>query len=140
MAELLHRIKVFVFHRRGADTRYLLLRPAQGLEACWGPLQGNLGFGEKLENAVRREVLDDIGLVQPLDLIELGPPAVTMLGIEDVVEWTFGFHAPLAAAPLRLGPRWSEFRWAPLGSAYPALELDGDREALLRLHAHLDAA
>jgi hypothetical protein len=78
--------------------------------------------------------------VQPLDLIELGPPAITMLGVEDVVEWTFGFHAPLAAAPLRLGARWSEFRWAPLGSAYPALELDGDREALLRLHARLDAA
>ena len=140
MADLLHRIKVFVFHRRGLDTRYLLLRPAQGYEACWGPLQGNLGFGEKLEHAVRREVLDDIGLVQPLDLIELGPPAVTMMGVEDVVEWTYGFHAPLSAAPLRLGPRWSEFRWSSLGNAYPALELDADREALLRLHARLTAA
>lgn len=140
MTDLLHRIKVFVYARRGPATEYLLLRPTQGLEACWGPIQGNIGFGEKIENAVRREVLDDIGLVQPLHLVEVGPPSVVDLGIEEVVEWTFGFHAPLAAAPLRLGPRWADFRWAQLGRAYPALELDEDRRALLKLHAQLTAA
>jgi hypothetical protein len=140
MTDLLHRIKIFVYARRGLRTQYLLLRPAQGVEACWGPIQGNIAFSEKIETAVRREVLDDIGLVQPLDLIELGPPCVANLGIEDVVEWCFGFHAPLVTAPLRLGPRWADFRWAHLGEAYPALELEEDRSALLRLHARVEAA
>ena len=49
MTELLHRIKVFVYRFNGSEPDYLLLKPDQGIEALWGPLQGELGFGEKLE-------------------------------------------------------------------------------------------
>lgn len=139
MTELLHRIKVFVFQQAGPEPAYLLLRAAQGMESFWGPVQGSIGFGEKLESAIQREVLDDTGLLQPLDLIDLGMPARWQLGVEDVIEWTFGFRTTPGAHP-RLDPRFAEFRWARFSLAYPSLELETDRAAIMRLHTLLRAA
>ena len=140
MSELVHRVKVFVFQQAGPEPHYLLLRSAQGIESFWGPLQGTIGFGEKLESAIEREVLDDTGILQPLDVIDLGMPSHWSLGVEDVIEWTYGFKALAGATKLRLDPRWAEARWASFSKAYPTLELDADRAAILRLHTLLRAA
>jgi ADP-ribose pyrophosphatase YjhB (NUDIX family) len=140
MTELLHRIKVFVFQQAGPEPDYLLLRPAQGMESFWGPVQGSIGFGEKLESAIQREVLDDTGILQPLDVIDLGMPARWQLGVEDVIEWTFGFKTRAGTGELRLDPRFAEFRWAQFSQAYPSLELETDRAAIMRLHTLLRVA
>jgi ADP-ribose pyrophosphatase YjhB (NUDIX family) len=140
MTELLHRIKVFVFQQAGPEPDYLLLRPAQGMESFWGPVQGSIGFGEKLESALQREVLDDTGILQPLDVIDLGMPARWQLGVEDVIEWTFGFKTRAGTGELRLDPRFAEFRWAQFSQAYPSLELETDRAAIMRLHTLLRVA
>jgi hypothetical protein len=51
------------------------------------------------------------------------------------------FHAPPLRKDLSVDPRrWSDFRWAQFGEAYPSLELDCDRAAIIRLHALLHAA
>ena len=136
----LHRVKIFVFQQAGPEPAYLLLRGAQGLESFWGPVQGSLGFGEQLETAIRREVLDDTGILQPLDVIDLGMPARWTLGDEDVIEWTYGFKALAGTSKVRLDPRWAEFRWAQFSQAYPSLELDVDRAAIMRLHTLLRVA
>lgn len=140
MAELLHRIKVFVFQQAGPEPAYLLLKPAQAMESFWGPVQGSIGFGEKLESAIQREVLDDTGILQPLDVIDLGMPARWQLGVEDVIEWTFGFKALPGTGNVRLDRRFAEFRWAQFGQAYPSLELETDRAAIMRLHTLLRVA
>jgi hypothetical protein len=140
MSELLHRIKVFVFRYHGVEPHYLLLRGAQGIESFWGPVQGSLGFGENLENAVRREVQDDTGILTPLDLIDLRMPQVTLVGDEEVVEWTYGLKTPPTVDRLKLDPRWADFRWTPFSQGYPLLEFETDRAAFLRLHALIRAA
>ncbi len=137
MVELLHRIKVFVFQQNGPEPSYLLLRANQGLEGIWGPIQGGIRYGEKLESAIRREVLDDIGILRPLDLIDLEMPSRLVFGDEEVIEWNFGFKTQPVNSPLRLDPRWAEFRWAEFSEGYPLLEFDADRAAFLRLHALL---
>lgn len=139
MADLLHRIKVFVFSMRGAEPAYLLLRSATP-ESCWGPVQGPIGFGEKLENAIRREVMDDIGLARPIDLIDLQLPGRWLVGDEEVVEWTFGFRTHNELPRISLSRRWAEARWSGFSAAYPTLELDNDRAAIMRLHTLLHAA
>ena len=96
MSELIHRIKVFVFQQAGPEPHYLLLRSAQGIEGLWGPVQGTIGFGEKLENAIQREVLDDTGILQPADVIDLGMPARWCFGDEDVIEWAEKYGLALA--------------------------------------------
>ncbi|MCC7014337.1 MAG: NUDIX domain-containing protein [Planctomycetes bacterium] len=139
MTELVHRIKVFVFRFRGAQPDYLLLRGAVP-ESFWGPIQGPIGFGEKLETAIRREVMDDIGISRPVDLLDLHQPGRWLVGDEEVIEWTFGFRAQPDQPSLQLSPRWSAFRWALFSDAYPSLELEPDRAAILRLHTLLNVA
>ena len=139
MTDLVHRIKVFVYRYRGTQPDYLLLRPS-GFESFWGPIQGPIGFGEKLETAIKREVMDDIGISRPMGLIDLQLPGRWLVGDEEVIEWTFGFRTLPEQARLHLSDRWSAFRWAAFGQAYPSLELDNDRAAILRLHSLLNAA
>ncbi len=140
MGELLHRIRIFVYALRDAEPSYLLLREG-GLESVWGPVHGSLGFGEKLEAAIRREVVEEVGIARPLDLIDLQIPGRWLVGDEEVIEWNFGLRTPPSPEGLELAPRWVDYRWAAFGQAYPSLELENDRAAIMRLHTLLhDAA
>ncbi len=139
MSELLHRIKVFVFSLHGREPHYLLLK-AMTPESVWGPIQGSIGFGEKLESAIRREVMDDIGIPRPLDLIDLQLPGRWLVGDEEVIEWTFGFRTHNEMPEIALSRRWAEARWSGFSAAYPTLELEPDRAAIMRLHTLLHAA
>ncbi len=138
VSELLHRLKVFVFRFEDRHPDYLLLK-AQGPEACWGPIHGPLGFGEKLEGAVRREILDDLGVARGEGPLDLHLPVRWRLGDEEVVEWVFGYKLR-SNEPLHPASRWKEYRWADFSKAYPALEFEADRVAILRLHTILGAA
>lgn len=140
MSEVLHRIRLFVYEVTSEAPSYLLLRPAQGVEACWGPIHGSIGFDEQVEAAIRRELRTDTGISSPLDLIDLEMPSQWLVGDEQVVEWNFGVRASMTREKLDLDERWSAFRWADFSSAYPSLELEFDRAAIMRLHTLLNAA
>ncbi|MCZ6598632.1 MAG: NUDIX domain-containing protein [Planctomycetota bacterium] len=140
MSDLVHRIRVFVYRFVERHPHYLLLRGTQGIESFWTPIHGPIGFGEKLETAIRREVMDDIGLGRPNQLIDLEMPSHWVLGDEEIVEWNFGFQTQANEYLLHLDPRWSEFRWSAFTEAYPSLELENDRAAIVRLHTLLHAA
>ena len=85
MYELSHRVRVFVYRFEGGLPRYLLMRRGQGIESFWTPLHGPIGFGEKLESAIRREVMDETGLGRPLELIDLKMPQRWLVGDEEVI-------------------------------------------------------
>lgn len=140
MSELTHRIKIFVY--RFSETRpcYLLLKPDQGLEAMWGPLQAALGFGDKLETAIRDRVRQDTGLPAPQRLLDLEMPGRWSIGDEEVVEWMFGVRAEEPLLPERLAPEWAAHRWAAFDDAYHSLGLELDRAAVMRLHTRVLAA
>lgn len=140
MSDLVHRIRVFVYRFVERHPHYLLLRGTQGIESFWTPIHGPIGFDEKLETAIRREVMDDIGLGRPNQLIDLEMPSHWVLGDEEIVEWNFGFQTQANEYLLHLDPRWSEFRWSAFTEAYPSLELENDRAAIMRLHTLLHAA
>ena len=139
MSELLHRIKIFVYRLQDATPDYLLSRGG-GHESFWGPIQGPIGFGEKLESAIRREVMEKVGIVRPMDLIDLQMPSRWLVGDEEIVEWAFGFRTPLGHPGPKPAENDSHFRWADFSRAYPSLELEDDRAAIMRLHTLLHAA
>ena len=140
MSQLQHRIRVFVFRYTEGNPNYLLLKSTQGIESFWTPIHGPIGFGEKLESAIRREVMDDIGVGRPVELIDLQMPSRWLVGDEEVIEWNFGFRAVPDSDRLQLDhQRWAEFRWSTFPDAYPSLELEFDRAAIMRLHTLLAA-
>lgn len=140
MVELLHRIKVFVYRLDRLQPDYLLLKPDQGIEGLWGPIQGDLGFGDKLEQAIRRTVETETGLHDPGQVIDLEMPNRLSLGDEEIVEWTFGYHSYGDPDPDLLASHWADHRWANFAGAYPVLGFEDDRAAIMRLHAFLGAA
>lgn len=141
MSELHHRIKIFVYRFQDQSPNYLLLKPDQGIEALWGPLQGELGFGEKLEAAIRRKVAADTGLRPPAGrLMDLEMPGRWTLGDEEIIEWTFGFRAGGPVDGDRVSGSWAAHRWARFEDAYNSLGLEPDRAAVMRLHTKVLAA
>jgi hypothetical protein len=135
--ELCHRVRVFVYRYSEGSPDYLLLRAAR-MESFWTPIHGPIGFGERFDSAIRREVMDDIGLARPSRLIDLEMPTRWQLGDEQTIEWVFGYHAQPALGDLRVDlERWSDFRWVQFTEAYPSLELEYDRAAIMRLHTLL---
>ena len=139
MSELSHRIKIFLYRLTGAEPHYLLLKPDQGIEALWGPLQGSLGFGDKLESAVRRRVIDRTGFANPGQLIDLDMTERVSFGEEEIVQWIYGCQAVGEPDAARMEELWAAYRWLDFGEAYPSLGFEADRAAILRLHARLAA-
>lgn len=140
MNDLQHRIRVFVYHVLPQGVRYLLLRRSVGVDPTWGPLEGRIEFDEQIEAAIRREVVEDVGLAKHLDLIDLQMPAHWHLGDEQVIEWPYGLRTTPEERALVLDERWSESLWTDFGEAYSRLQLDSDRAAVTRLHTMISAA
>lgn len=136
MSELIHRVRVFPYSIESREPAYLLARREQGIESCWGPLQGEIGLGEQMEGAIRRQVREGMGRGGPIDLIDLRMPTRWLLGDEEIIEWSFGCRiSSINATEQGVALRWERF-----AHAYPTLELEADRAAILRLHALLRAA
>lgn len=139
MIEFVHRVKVFVYDFLDKRPSYLLVKSRQGIEGFWGPLHSPIGLGDQMETAIRRAVAEDLGLSRPAEMIDLQMPSRWLIGDEEVIEWSFGFRVMSDQRDLRLDERWADFRWAQFGEAYPKLELEPDRAAILRLHTLLAA-
>jgi 8-oxo-dGTP pyrophosphatase MutT (NUDIX family) len=105
-----------------------------------GPVIGPVAPGEKIEDAVHREVLAEIGLKRPVFLQELMHPHKELFGDLGVVEWPYAWQAGTPTEPvqeLRPGPMIGELQWLSFEQAYHQLESDGDRGALVRLQLSL---
>ena len=137
MQSLLHRVRVFVYRYEPAGPEYLLLRRDQGIESFWTPIHGTVGLGEKLETAIRREVHSDAGLTRADELIDLDLTGHWVVGDEEVIEWHWGYRSGRSDEDVRLGAEWSDYRWTGFGDAYPSLEHEADRAAIMRLHTRL---
>jgi hypothetical protein len=140
MFSLEHRVRVFVFQVLDHRVEFLLLRHKPREEWPLGPVVGPVTPGEKLEQAIRREVLADIGLRRPVHLIELMQPQKELFGDLGVVEWPFAWQAGTPSEPvaaLQPGPMVGEMHWLSFEAAFHQLEIPGDRDALVRLQLTL---
>jgi ADP-ribose pyrophosphatase YjhB (NUDIX family) len=137
---VLHRVRVFVYASTPGAASYLLLHSNQGLEGLWRPVHGSILFNEQFDSAVRREVLEDTGLVASGNIIDLNLPLRQVLGDEEVIHWNFGFPVLDKQDELQLNDRWDGHDWIGFDGAFKRLELDDDRAAITRLHSLLFAA
>jgi 8-oxo-dGTP pyrophosphatase MutT (NUDIX family) len=140
MFQLEHRVRVFVYQVLDRRIEFLLLRHKPRDEWPLGPVIGAVTPGEKLEDAIRREVQAETGLRRPVHLCELTAPQKELFGDMGVVEWPFAWQAGTPSEPvleLRPGPMIGELIWMPFGDAFRQLELPADRDALVRLQTTL---
>ncbi|MCB9914086.1 MAG: NUDIX domain-containing protein [Planctomycetes bacterium] len=140
MADLQHRVRLFLYRFDARGPSYLLLRRSEGVNPTWGPVDGPIQFHEQIETAIHREVCQDVGLPAPRQVVDLQMPQHWLLGDEEVIEWSYGVQVPAVDDRLVLEPRWSEGRWAQFSQAYAQLCLELDRAAVTRLHTWITAA
>lgn len=140
MFQLDHRVRIFVFQVLDRRVEYLLLRQKPREEWPLGPVVGPVTAGEKIEEAIRREVQAETGLRRPIHLIELAAPRPEMFGDLGLVEWPFAWQAGTPSEPvgqLKPGPMVGEVQWLGFEAAFSTLELPADRDALVRLQLAL---
>lgn len=139
MTDFIHRVKVFVFKYEEHSPNYLLLRRTPSIESFWSPLHASIEHGEQMEAAIKRSVTSDMGFSRPSELIDLDMPSRVILGDEEVIEWNYGYRLlpERDREPELNEDHWSDYLWADFGVAYPYLELEPDRAAILRLHTRL---
>ena len=140
MFSLEHRIRVFVFQVLDQRIEFLLLRHKPREEWPLGPVVGPVAPGEKLEQAIHREVEAEIGLRRPVHLMELSKPDKELFGDVGVVEWPYAWQAGTPDEPvtgLQPGPMIGELHWLAFDEAFQQLEMGADRDALVRLQLGL---
>jgi 8-oxo-dGTP pyrophosphatase MutT (NUDIX family) len=140
MWSLEHRVRVFLFQVLDHRVEFLLLRHKPRDEWPLGPVVGPVTPGEKLEEAIRREVHAETGLRRPVHLMELLQPQTELFGEIGVADWVYGWQAGTPSEPvtaLKPGPMIGEMQWLPFDAAYHQLELPTDRDALVRLQLTL---
>lgn len=132
---LSHKVRVFVFRYDNGQLSYLLLRRRPSSENILGPIKGLVGIDEHLRDAVLREVREDTGLTHPTHLIDLDHASTFTIGDEGLVEWEFGYQAPILgpAGQIQPGPDVAESMWVGFEGAFCSLEMPEDRDALVRL-------
>jgi len=134
MLALSHRVKVFVYSQCAGELQYLILKHLPRHETVWGPIEGPIHPSENLELAACRRVRDEIGLERPVALVDLRKPERWSLPEESIVEWVLGYRTEPGVELRRIASAVSEFRWNEFEPAFHAMELPGDRDAILRLH------
>lgn len=140
MFNLEHRVRIFVFSVLDRRVEYLLVRQKPREEWPLGPVVGPVTAGEKIEDAIRREVHAETGLRRPIHLMELAAPRSEMFGEIGLAEWPFAWQAGTPSEPvgaLRPGPMVGEVQWLGFEAAFQCLEMPVDREALVRLQLAL---
>jgi len=140
MFQLEHRVRVFVFQVLDRRVEFLLLRHKPRQEWPLGPVIGAVNPGEKLEDAIRREVHAETGLRRPVHLIELQAPQKDLFGDVGLVEWPYAWQAGTPSDPVlsvRPGPMIGELQWLSFDGAFRELEMPADRDALVRLQLSL---
>lgn len=140
MFNLEHRVRVFLFQVLDRRVEFLLVRHKPREEWPLGPVVGPVTPGEKLEDAIHREVRAETGLRRPVHLMELTQPQKELFGDLGVIEWPFAWQAGTPSEPvtqLRPGPMIGEWQWLPFEVAFRELELAADRDALVRLQLSL---
>ncbi len=140
MFNLEHRVRIFVFQVLDRRIEYLLLRQKPREEWPLGPVVGAVAAGEKIEDAIRREVHAETGLRRPIHLLELAGPQPELFGDLGFVEWPYAWQAGTPSDPvaqLRPGPMIGELQWLGFEAAFQSLEQPADRAALVRLQLGL---
>lgn len=140
MFSLQHRVRVFVFQVLEKEIQYLLLRQKPVKEWHLGPVVGAVDLGEKINDAVVRQVELETGIRTPLHIIELARPQKELFGDIGLVEWPYAYQAGTPSQPvedLEPGPMIGEWSWWAFEEAFHRVGTGGDRDSLVRLQLRL---
>ncbi|MBI5220772.1 MAG: NUDIX domain-containing protein [Candidatus Liptonbacteria bacterium] len=136
-----NQVEVIVFKvLENGEVLFLMLKRNPKRGGFWQPVTGNVERGESFEAAALREVREELGIEQILELTDTGYSYKFTDNNLDQFERVFGARV-LDGAPIKLSPEHTECRWVSKNDALNTyLKYPGNKEGLRRLSENIAEA
>lgn len=137
MGELIRKktdkqVQVWVYRCIGEEIHYLLLKRSIQKGGFWQPITGGIEEGETPIDTVKRELLEEIGIVEYEEIKE----NVYYFEFEEdgIIhpEYVFGVKVNLEST-IRISPEHTEFLWLSRDEVISRLKWKSNIDALLHL-------
>jgi 8-oxo-dGTP pyrophosphatase MutT (NUDIX family) len=116
----------------GEQVKYLLLRRIEDKGGYWTPITGHVEKGEKLLDALYREVEEETGISAPSYVIDLRIPFRFSKDGEEFEEHCFGVQVETQV--VRLSSEHSAYEWLDYYRAMERLKWDEHKRSLQALN------
>lgn len=127
------QIEVF-FYKRLPCGRYLflLMRRIPERGGFWQPLTGGVEYEETLEEAIRREAVEETGITEMVEVVDSNYHYEFTDEGRSHVEYIFGAEVS-ASINVRLSHEHDDLRWVSKDEALQLLKWPGNKEGLRKL-------
>lgn len=133
------QVEVIVFKIINDKILFLLLKRNEQKGGFWQPVTGGVHDGESLANAVKRELLEETGIIDYVriyDNVHYFEFDTNKYGT--LKEYVFGVHIA-DNIDAKLSPEHTEMKWCLLDEALDLLEYDSNKTGFKKLFDLLSA-
>lgn len=123
------QVELFLYKEEaGKERLYLLLHRVPAKGGFWQPMTGGNHLGESLEQTVRREALEELGIV--INSFSFTDYSFTFRDNDkDYVEYVYGAEVPANTA-ITLSLEHDEYRWVTYNEAQRLLKWETNKAGL----------
>lgn len=129
-------VEAIIFRRNDKGIECLLLKRLPQKNGFWQPVTGGVEEGETLEEALRREIMEETGVrnivavIEGLYYFEFSDPNLNQ-------EYVYGVEVSPSEEIMLNGEEHSEYKWCGFQEALQLLSWKENKEALRKLNRTL---
>lgn len=129
-------VEAIIFRRNDRRIEYLLLKRLPQKNGFWQPVTGGVEEGETLEEALRREIMEETGVRNIVTVIE-GLYCFEFSDPDPNQEFVYGVEVSPSEEIVLDGREHGEYRWCSLQDALQLLHWKENKAALKKLNKTL---
>ncbi|MBX8633764.1 MAG: NUDIX domain-containing protein [Candidatus Thermoplasmatota archaeon] len=117
-----------LLYNAAESMEYLLLRRPESRGGMWGPVTGHVEKGEKLLDALQREIEEETGIGELAYIIDLRVPFEFTKDNTKIEEHSFGVQT--GTREVRISEEHVEYAWLPYKQAAERLNWPNQKTSL----------
>lgn len=131
------KVEGILYAKRGNDVHFLLIKRVPEDGGFWQPLTGTLEDGEKLNDCLKRELLEEIGVNEPKYITEeVYRFDWKNKSNQTIIEIVFGVEVTYKQK-ITLSDEHDDCRWCSYAEAIATLEKENNKKSLQMFYYRL---